>query len=107
VENTGAVYALPQLLAARGFQAAFAGDNEALSRLTDQVRRTTNAYGFEGYCTDILPIWSGGTTRRTTDRANTWQWLNGTEEALQRWHDVLEARRTLAVERAHGWSFSK
>jgi len=96
VEKTGAVYMLPQLLATSGFQAAFAGDNAALSRITDQVRRTTGAYGFEGYYTDILPVWSGDTTRLSVDRASTWQWFGGTEEALQRWHDVLEARRALA-----------
>ena len=42
--------------------------------------------------------WSvrGSRSGPVTDRASTWQWLGGTEETLQRWHDVLEARRALA-----------
>ncbi len=97
VQATGAIWAEPQLLATRAFQAAFAGRNDDLSRLTNMVRNRSNAYGAEGYYVDILPTWSGGSTLRSVDRARSWQWLDDAEQSLHRWHEILEARHAIAA----------
>lgn len=97
VQETGAVYLQPQLLAVRGFHAVLTGRNEELPRLVNQIRHCARAYGFGGYYADVLLVWSGGTTRRTVARARVRQWLDSPVPALGRWYDMLTTRRALVV----------
>jgi len=77
--------------------AAAVGDSPDLEVHWKALDDATTVVGITGFYPDIASVWLPGHTRERAKSAARWEWLDGPEETLSRWHGVLNERRALAA----------
>ena len=75
------------------FQAAVTGNMEALQQAQQMVTSTTGMLGTDEFQNDVLGVWSGSSSVDQSRRARETQWLDGPDEAMHRWREVVTARQ--------------
>ena len=78
------------------FQAAVTGSPDVLQQARQTVVATTGMLGTDEFQNDVLAVWSGSSNVEQSRHAAETQWINGPDEALRRWREVVTARQGAA-----------
>jgi len=78
------------------FQAAVTGNTDALQQAQQMVTSATSVLGTDEFQNDVLGVWSGASSVEQSRRARETQWLDGPDEAMRRWREVVTARQGAA-----------
>jgi len=60
------------------------------------VTSATGMLDTEEFQNDVLSVWSGASSVEQSRRARETQWLDGPNETLRRWREVVTARQSAA-----------
>jgi len=80
----------------QAFQAVITGNSDILHQACKTVTSTTRMLGTDQFQNDILAVWSGMSSTEQSRRARETQWLDGPDETLRRWREVVTARQDAA-----------
>jgi len=78
------------------FRALVTGETDAFDRARQSVIASTGMLGTEEFQNDVLGVWSGASSVEQSRRARETQWLDGPDETLRRWREVVTARQSAA-----------
>jgi len=93
---TGAKIGQVRIGTVEAFRAAVIGETDVLDRAQQIVTSTTSVLGTDEFQNDVLGVWSGASSVEQSRRARETQWLDGPDEAMRRWREVVTARQGAA-----------
>jgi len=82
--------------AAEAFVAAVMSDSDVLQQARQTVASVTGMLGSKQFQNDVLTVWSGTSSVEQSRHSRETQWLDGPDEALHRWREVVTARQGAA-----------
>ena len=78
------------------FQAAVTGNTDALQQAQQMITSTTGMLGTSEFQNDVLGVWSEASSVEQSRHARETQWLDGPDEAMRRWREVVTVRQNAA-----------
>ena len=78
---------------AQAFHAAVTNNTQRLITVIDRLDTLSQAACAYGFWTDIARAWTGEDTADARQALTRWQWLNDSDETMQRWREVVTARQ--------------
>ena len=84
-------------LVAHTWHAAVTNNNEALERCIEEMNRLVASLNSGRHWADIARAWLPGQTREHAQLAARWEWLDGPDNTMRRWRELLDNRKALAA----------
>jgi len=76
------------------FRAVVMGESDAFDKARKTVSSVTGMLGTNEFQNDVLTVWSGTSSVEQSRHSRETQWLDGPDEALHRWREVVIARQS-------------